>query len=126
MITIAQKGNFSKIENFIEKMRKKTRINSQAVEIAEICLAELKAATPKDSGLTAKSWYYEINGTKKETTITFLNKNIQNGVNVILLLEYGHGTSTGGWVEGKEFVKPIVQKTYLEIINNKWKELTKV
>lgn len=126
MISISQKGTCSKLENFIEKIRKKTRISNQAVEIAEACISELKAATPKDSGLTAKSWYYEIDSSNKKTTITFLNKNIQNGVNVVLLLEYGHGTSTGGWVEGKDFVKPIIQKTYLNIINDKWKELTKV
>jgi len=126
MITITQKGNFSKIEDFIEKMRKKSRIGYQATEIAEICVAELKAATPVDSGLTASSWYYEINTTKKETTITFSNRNIQNGVNVVLLLEYGHGTSTGGWIEGKDFVEPVIQERYSEIINNKWKELTKI
>lgn len=126
MIKIRMLGDFNKVFNYIKKARKKARIGDKASEIAQICIEELKRVTPKDSGITAESWYYEIKIEGKTTSIIFLNKNIQNGVNVALLLEFGHGTPTGGWVEGKEYIDPVIRKAYLNVINNKWKELTKI
>ena len=126
MIKFKQKGDFSNLEKYLEKSKKKSRIGEQANQIAKVCVDELRKVTPKDSGLTAESWDYTIEINGKKTSIVFLNRNIQNGVNVALLLEYGHGTSTGGWVEGREYIDPVIQKYYLDIINNKWKELSRL
>ncbi len=93
--------------------------------MAEQCLAELREATPKDSGLTAESWGYKITSTKKLTSVEFYNNNIQNGINIALLVEYGHITATGGWVEGREYIDPVIQRNYLKIVNDHWKELNR-
>ena len=89
-------------------------------------MKELKKVTPKDSGLTAESWDYQITINGKITSITFINTNIQNGLNVALLLEFGHGTPSGQWVEGQNYIEPVMQKVYLDAINRKWKELTRL
>lgn len=125
MIEIKSKGNFDKLQKYLEKIGLKSDLSSQATSIANTVIDELRKATPKDSGLTADSWAYEIVQVGKKTTITFLNKNLQNGLNVALLLEFGHGTATGGWVEGKEYIEPIIRKNYLDIVNNSWKEMIK-
>ena len=126
MIRVSLRGGLQKIEDFLLKSRKKSRITYQASQIADACVEELQRATPKDSGLTAESWAYEIKIEGKVTRIIFLNKNVQNGANIALLLEYGHGTATGGWVEGREYIDPVVQKNYLNAINNTWKELKRL
>lgn len=126
MIKFKSKGDFSNLESYIKKSKRKSRIGEQATQIAEICLDELKAATPVDSGLTAESWDYEININGRTTSIIFYNHNMQEGLNVALLLEYGHGTSSGTWVEGKEYIDPVIQKNYLNVVNDKWKEMVKL
>lgn len=126
MIKFKSKGDFSNLENYLKKSKRKSRIGEQATQIAEICLDELKAATPVDSGLTAESWDYEININGRTTSIIFYNHNMHEGLNVALLLEYGHGTSSGTWVEGKEYIDPVIQKNYLNVVNDKWKEMVKL
>lgn len=126
MVKFKNKGNFSKIMDFLTAARRKTRVRQEAIIYAEEIVAELKKATPKDSGLTAESWGYEIKMGGNKTTITFINENLQNGLNVALLLEYGHATATGGWVEGQEYIDPIIKENYLKIVNDKWKELTRL
>lgn len=122
MITIKHKGDFRKTKKYFSKSLKITKIKNAEI-IAKNCVEKLKEATPKDSGITAESWTYTIIRRKESVAIEFINTNIQNGVNVALLLEYGHGTSNGGWVEGKEFIEPTIRKAYLEILNKTWEEL---
>lgn len=125
MIDIKQKGNFSKLDIYLERIKKNSDIAKEAMLIADKIVDELSRATPKDTGLTANSWDYEISQTGKKFSITFINKNIQNGLNVALLLEYGHGIPSGRWVEGKQYIDPVIRKNYLDIINNSWKEMIK-
>lgn len=125
MIKIKVKGNFDKVDSYFKKSRKISKFNNIQM-IADNCLEALKRATPKDTGLTAKSWNYEIieEGNKKK--IAFNNTNIQNGVNIALLLEYGHGTPSGTWVEGKEFIAPTIQKALLDAIDQACKEMRRL
>lgn len=123
MISIKQKGNFSKFDKYLEKIKRTSDVGKEALLVADRIVDELAKATPKDTGLTANSWGYTISQTGKKVTITFLNKNLQNGLNVALLLEYGHGTPSGRWVEGKQYIDPVIRKNYLDIINNAWKEM---
>lgn len=123
MISIKQKGNFSKLDKYLEKIKRTSDVGREAMLVADRIVDELAKATPKDTGLTANSWGYTISQTGKKVTITFLNKNLQNGLNVALLLEYGHGTPSGRWVEGKQYIDPVIRKNYLDIINNAWKEM---
>lgn len=124
MIKIKQKGDFSKTEKYLKSARKIVVDGLDAHHIADKILIDLKNATPVYTGLTRDSWDYTITKTNSTTTILFSNRNIQNGANVVLLLEYGHGTSNGGWVDGKEFIHPIVSQNYLDIVNKTWKELS--
>lgn len=125
MISFRQKGDFSKLTSFLEKSK-------EAVKIGDLDrygregVAALKSATPVDSGLTANSWYYEIKREKGSVSISFLNSNIQQGVPIAIILQYGHGTGNGGWVEGRDYINPAIQPVFDEIVNNAWKEVSKV
>ena len=84
-----------------------------------------EAATPVDSGETAASWYYEITNKNNTITISFHNSNIQNGVPIAILLQYGHGTGTGGWVQGRDYINPAIQPIFDQIAEYAWKEVTR-
>ncbi len=124
-VTIKNHGDFSNFDNYIKKSRKTIKVNNKASLIAEDCIRDLKENTPKDTGLTAESWTYEIKNEGKKTSIIFKNTNIQNGINIALLIEFGHATPSGTWVEGREYIDQSIQQRYLTILNKNWKELTK-
>lgn len=88
-------------------------------------VAALASATPVDSGETAQSWYYEITNKKGSVSISFHNSNIQNGVPIAIILQYGHGTGTGGWVAGRDYINPAIRPIFDQIANDAWKEVTK-
>lgn len=83
----------------------------------------LSRATPVDSGLTANSWSYGIEGNRKRFTITWYNSNIHNGFPVAIGLQYGHGTGTGGWVEGQDYINPAIQPELEQIAEDIWEEV---
>ena len=89
-------------------------------------MAALSSATPIDSGETANSWSYEITNKDGSATITFKNSNIQNGVPIAIILQYGHGTRNGGWVQGRDYINPAIQPIFDEIVNNAWREVTRI
>ena len=125
MISFRQKGDFSKLTRFLEKAK-------EAVKIGDLDrygregVAALASATPVDSGLTAKSWYYEIEQRSGSVSITFNNSNIQNGVPIAVILQYGHGTRNGGWVQGRDYINPAIQPIFDKIAKDAWKEVTKL
>ena len=88
-------------------------------------MAALSSATPIDSGKTANSWSYEITNKDGSVTITFNNSNIQNGVPIAIILQYGHGTRNGGWVQGRDYINPAIQPVFDEIVDKAWREVTK-
>ena len=88
-------------------------------------MAALASATPIDSGNTANSWYYKIDRDNSSASITFYNSNIQNGVPIAIILQYGHGTNHGGWVEGRDYINPAIQPVFDKIANEAWKEVTR-
>lgn len=93
--------------------------------IAARGVTALIAATPKDSGITASSWTYEIVREGNVITIWFKNDNIENGFNVAVGLQYGHGTGDGGWVEGYDYINPALRPIFDEIADSVWKEVQK-
>ena len=125
MISFRQKGDFSKLTRFLERAK-------EAVHLGDLDkygregVAALSSATPKDSGLTSSSWYYEIENSKESARIMFKNSNIQNGVPIAIILQYGHGTGTGGWVEGRDYINPAIQPVFDKIADNAWREVTKI
>ena len=89
-------------------------------------VAALASATPKDTGLTAASWSYRIEQRNGSATIAFYNSNIQNGVPIAIILQYGHGTRNGGWVQGRDYINPAIQPVFDKIAENAWREVTKL
>lgn len=124
MISFRQKGDFKKITGFLE--RAKESVNLGALDkFAKQGAAALASATPVDSGDTAKKWSYEIKQNKGSVTISFNNSNIQNGVPIAIILQYGHATRNGGWVEGRDYINPAIQPIFDRIAEYAWREVTK-
>ena len=125
MISFRQKGDFSNTKRYLERVKSAARL-SILDKYGRKGVAALASATPTETGKTASSWFYEISHNKGSATITFSNSNINKGVPIAIILQYGHGTGTGGWVEGRDYINPAVQPIFDEIANEAWKEVTKV
>lgn len=125
MISIRQKGDFSKTYLFLEKAREVMHLESILDKYGKAGVAALASATPKDTGLTASSWYYKINKSDAGVEIVFCNSNIQNGVPIAIIRQYGHATGTGGWVEGVDYINPAIRPIFDQIAHDVWKEVTK-
>ncbi len=125
MITFRQKGDFSKLTRFLEKAKEVVHLG-ELDKYGRAGVAALASATPVDSGLTASSWYYEIKNQNGVVSINFLNSNVQDGVPIAIILQYGHGTGTGGWVEGRDYINPAIQPIFDQIVNQAWKEVNRL
>lgn len=123
MINFRHKGDFSKITAFLERNKKGVNIRSLE-KYAKEGVAALSSATPVDTGLTASSWYYKIEDINRTVKISFCNSNIQNGVPIAMILQYGHGTNNGGWVEGRDYINPAIQPVFDKILDDAWKEVS--
>ena len=124
MISFRQKGDFSKLNRFLERAKNLVHL-SDLDRYGREGVAALASATPVDTGKTAASWYYDIKINKESASITFNNSNIQNGVPIAIILQYGHGTKNGGWVEGRDYINPVIQPIFDKIAEEAWKEVTK-
>lgn len=125
MITIESNGDYKKVSKYFKLVRRTSQLRN-AASIADTCIQRLIAATPTETGLTANSWNYKIEQRRKKTMIHINNTNMQNGINIALLLEFGHRTRGGSWVAGRDYIDPVIQKTYLEVLNKTWKEMTRL
>lgn len=124
MIEFKVKGSFDKTFSFLKRNRKLNprdfaRFGQEGVDA-------LKQATPKDSGLTANSWYYEIVDDGGRLVIQWLNSNVVDGwCNIAIILQYGHATGTGGYVEGIDYINPALRPIFDKIAKNAWEEVIK-
>jgi hypothetical protein len=125
MVTFRQQGDFSKLTKFLERAKEVVHLGDLD-KYGRAGVAALASATPVDSGLTSQSWSYEITQKDGSASITFKNSNIQNGVPIAIILQYGHGTGTGGWVEGRDYINPAIQPIFDQIANDAWKEVTQL
>lgn len=125
MIKISQKGDFKKSITYMEKLKEAIRLNAFD-KYGQEGVSALSSATPVDSGETASSWYYKIERTKNTISITFYNSNVNKGVPIAIILQYGHGTGTGGWVEGRDYINPAIQPIFDKMAEEAWKEVTNV
>ena len=124
MISFRQKGDFSKLSRYLERVKNVVHLGDLD-KYGREGVAALASATPVDSGLTASSWYYEIVRANSSVSIYFKNSNIQNGVPIAIILQLGHGTGTGGWVEGRDYINPSIRPIFDRIANDAWREVTK-
>lgn len=123
MIEFNQRGNFDKsvkFLNFIYRRDFMKHLDGLAIEGQNA----LESATPIDTGLTARSWYYDIKTTRNQIKISWYNSNLTNGVPVAILVQYGHATETGYWVEGKDFINPAIRPVFDRIAEQVWGEVT--
>lgn len=125
MISFRQKGDFSKLTSFLERA-KETVYLGDLNKYGRQGVAALASATPVDTGKTASSWSYKIENNNGSVSISFENSNVQDGVPIAIILQYGHGTRNGGWVEGRDYINPAIQPIFDQIVNDAWKEVTKV
>lgn len=125
MISFKQKGDFSNLSRFLEKAKETIKIGDLD-RYGREGVAALSSVTPVDTGLTASSWYYKIERGNGSISISFHNSNIQNGVPIAIILQYGHGTRNGGWVEGRDYINPAIQPLFDKIADNAWKEVRKL
>ena len=124
MISFRQKGNFSKTMQFLGKAKKGV-ILADLDKYGREGVAALASATPLRSGETAGSWYYEIQKTGTSAVINFLNSNINDGVPIAIILQYGHGTGTGGYVQGQDYINPAIRPIFEEMADQIWREVTR-
>ena len=125
MISFRHKGDFSKADRYLEKLKESVKLGVLD-KYGRAGVAALSSATPVDTGLTANSWFYEIEHSSGSDKIVFNNSNIQNGVPIAIILQYGHGTGTGGWVQGRDYINPAIQPIFDQMIKEVWKEVTSV
>lgn len=125
MITFKQKGDFSNLTRFLEKSKK--IINKSLLDKYGLAgVAALSSATPVDTGLASKSWNYSVTITKEFASISFYNNDIEDGAPVVIVLQYGHATKNGGWVDGIDFINPVVQPIFKKIADEAWEEVKRV
>ncbi len=123
MITIKQKGDFKKLDRYLERLLNVIK-RGELDKYGRMGVDALMAATPVDSGKTAQSWYYEVKHTNGGASIVFRNSNVNDGVPIAIILQLGHGTGTGGYVAGRDYINPAVQPIFDQIANDAWKEVT--
>lgn len=121
-ITVFAKGSFRKTNSFLERAAEQVKLGTLNKYGREGVKA-LQEATPTDSGLTRDSWTYEITQGKGYASLSWHNTNIVNGVNIALLLQYGHATRSGTWVEGRDYINPALKPIFDKLAKEAWEEL---
>lgn len=122
IIVFRQKGNFRNAETFLKKASRMS-IDQILQRYAQEGVEALKAATPKDTGLTSNSWYYKITKNRDRIIITWSNSNVVDGVPIAVILQYGHGTRNGGYVEGIDYINPAMKPIFDRIAARAWGEV---
>lgn len=125
MIGFRQKGDFSKTTKYLQQLKNKKIINILNKYGREGVVA-LSSATPVDSGTTASSWYSKVEVGPTSAKLIFCNSNVNEGVNIAVILQYGHGTGTGGWVEGRDYINPAIQPVFDKLVQKAWGEVTRL
>lgn len=123
MISVTHSGSFSNLENFLHK-NERMDIEHYLEKFGQAGVEALSKATPKDTGLTSESWYYEIERGKNKTTITWFNSNVvDDWYNVAIGIQYGHGTASGVYVQGIDYINPAMRSIFDEMAEEIWKEV---
>lgn len=122
MISFVHKGNFKNTEKFFDRIMHRSYKDILA-SYGERGVKALAAATPKDTGKTADSWTYTIEEGKGTVSIVWSNTNVNKGLNIAVLLQYGHGTRNGGYVQGRDYINSALQPLFDEIANKAWEEV---
>lgn len=125
MFKVKSKGNYSKATKYLAKIQKPIDIDFLE-KYGREGVEALKKATPVNTGLTRDSWYYKIVKVENRYTIQFCNSNVADYVPIAIILQYGHATRNGGWVEGIDYINPAIQPVFDKLAKNAWEEVTNV
>lgn len=125
MVRFTQKGDFHKLTGYLERVKKISH-HSILDKYGKAGVAALSAATPVDTGKTASSWYYDIKIQNGVATLSFFNSHVVDKVPIAIILQYGHGTGNGGYVEGRDYINPAIQPIFDKIAGETWSEVTKI
>lgn len=125
MISFRQKGDFSKLTSYFERLKKAVNL-SILDKYGKRGVEALSSATPVETGVTASSWNYEIENQNGYVSIVFYNSNVNKGVPIAIILQLGHGTGTGGWVQGRDYINPAIRPIFDELAQEAWREVTKL
>ena len=123
MIIFKHRGSFKNINAFLRKMEKREMFNGLE-SLGQEGVDALISYTPVDSGITASSWYYDIQVDSQNARISWHNDNVVAGTPLVILLQYGHGTGTGGYVQGRDFINPAIEPIFNRIAEEVWKVVT--
>lgn len=123
MVSISSEGSFDRTEKFLQSMVKLDISRILDAE-AQKGVAALSKATPQDSGRAATSWGYKIEKTSSSVTISWTNSDVENGFPVALMIQYGHGTGTGGYIQGRDYINPAMRPIFDQIAETVWKAVT--
>lgn len=122
VISVKTKGNFQKTDGFLHRLIQH-HYREKLIHYGELGVQALKIATPRDTGNTAESWRYEIVEEEGRTALWWCNDNVNDGVPIAILLQYGHGTRNGGYVEGLDYINPALKPIFERMANEIWKEV---
>ncbi len=125
MIKLSQTGSFDNTMNFLKRAKNKTNIRSVLEKYGSIGVRELAKATPKRTGMTANSWRYQLTIFDGHYTIEWINDNVNDGVNIAMILQTGHGTRNGGYVQGIDYINPALRPVFEKMSDEIWEEVTK-
>lgn len=125
MISFRQKGDFSKLTKYFERVKEAAKLGVLD-KYGREGVAALASATPTETGKTASSWTYEIEHQNGSVSIVYSNTNINKGVPIAIILQYGHGTGTGGWVQGRDYINPAIRPVFDRLADEAWREVTKI
>lgn len=122
MIKLKHSGSFRKTEKFLREMKRKDYV-AILNKYGEMGVDALREATPKRTGRTAASWSYTVNCSGGVYSIYWTNSNVNDGVNIAIILQYGHGTGTGGYVKGIDYINPALQEVFQHLADELWEEV---
>ena len=125
MIRVKVKGGFTRLESFLNRMTAGGYFQRVLDTYGRRGVEALSSATPVRSGETAASWTYEIESDGSGAKIVWSNNNTNDGVNIALILQMGHGTGTGGYVEGIDYINPALKPVFDGFAEDLWREVTR-
>ncbi len=125
MISLVSSGSFEKTNSFLNRVKNLGKTN-ELHKYGELAVSLLEDATPEDTGMTAGMWDYNVIDDNGVHYVNIYNNNIVDDVNVAILIQYGHATGNGGYVDGDDFVNPAIEEAFDEMLDGIWREVTKV
>src|SRR5690348_628962 len=117
IVNVTTKGSFDNTERFLTKVTTNNNLRAILEKYGPIGVRALAEATPVDTGLAASSWTYEIVERPGYISLRWFNSDVENGIPVVILLQYGHGTRNGGWIEGRDFIMPAIEPIFQKILD---------